>query len=496
MTQLPVGKHWCFTENALLFEDSYTTAPDKLQSFLHYGLLIIPCLSSFLAFCNSALVLHFSIREYYGKGPYLISYCLLKLIASCLVWITAIPRFVSKTESNNAGQKLSAQIPALLMTQQAFRLADTWLICFLMLAQVLIIKKLAKSMMFSCRFCRHLNRIHSCDFIIPVCKTLTGKTQSERQKNRRSYSHSIIWIGCIIIFSTLLTAPQIGHYKIEAKHDSLEWCVTHLLGSFAYEYALGFFAFLTPTLCFLVLLVVLSIKVFKFSQKVQRDGCCAYNLSTESSDESEDKKRKAILRESKFITLMGLSEFITWLPITVQDNLHRLSWIRNVEREANMWVACELILIIGDLLSQTLLATNGIYKSMAYFKSTQLSSRDGEDGSADLQTSRHCTSVDDSLEPLYTSQTSSKKPIQRKSILHVRLSPPPLPSPEYTYKDLQLSEQETFSFSPEKISCFYKSDTTSPFSYAFPEHEEIAQCNFPPTEEYPESANGVMVSHL
>lgn len=496
MTQLSVGKHWCFTENARLYEDSYITASDKLQSFLHYELLILPCLSSFLALCNSAAVLHFSIREYYGKGPYLISYCLLKLIASCLVWITAIPRFVSKIESNSAGQKLSAQIPALLLTQQAFRLADTWLICFLMLAQVLVIKKLAKSMMFSCRFCRHLNKIHSCYFISPVCKTLTGKTQNERQKNRRSYSHSIIWVVCIIFFSTLLTAPQIGNYKIEAKYDSLGWCVTHLLGSIAYEYTLGFFTFLIPTLCFLVLLLVLSIKVVKISRESQRDGCCAYNLSTESPDDSENRKREIVLRESKFITLMGLIEFVSWLPITAQDNLHRLSWIRNVEREANVWVMCEIVLIIGDLITQALLATKAIYELAACFRSTQLSSRDGEEDSTDLQTSKHCTSVDDSLEPLYSSQTSSKKPTQRKSVLHVRLSPPPLPSPEYTYKDMQISEQENFNFSPEKISCFYKSSTTPPFSYAFPEHKEITQCNFPASEECLDSANDVMVSHL
>nr|CDS29426.1 conserved hypothetical protein [Hymenolepis microstoma] len=491
MTQLPVGKQWCFSENARLIEDTYLSSSDKLRSLFNYGLLVFPCLSSLLAFCNSAAILRICIREYYENGPYLISYCLLKLLADSLVCITALPRFTSILTSDEAEQKLSAQVPALLITQQSFHLAATLLICFLLLFQVLILNKLIKSVLVICGFSTRVTGINSCNCINPVLKPFVGKACYEEQKNCRFYSHSIIGIGSIVIFSTLLVAPQLGNYQIEATRSWPKWCVKHDLGSPIYEYTLSILTFFIPAICFLVLLLVLSIKVVKISRRIQR---CVYNLPSENS---EEKQRETILRESKFVTLLGLIEFISWLPITAQDNLHRQAWIPNVDKEANIWLICEIVLIVGDLLSQALLATKTIYELSKCSKSTtSFISRDGEAEATDLQTSKHYTSADDSLEPLYTSQTSSQNPNQRKSVLHVRLSPPPLPSPDYTYKELEFSGPGIFEFSPDKMTCFYKENSTLPFSYAFPENEEFPKCELPVTEEFFDSPNGVLVSHL
>ncbi|VDO11680.1 unnamed protein product [Rodentolepis nana] len=491
MTQLPVGKQWCFSENARLIEDTYLLSSDKLRLLFNYGLLVFPSLSSLLAFCNSVAILRICVRGYYENGPYLISYCLLKLLADSLVCITALPRFTLISTSDVAEQKLAAQVPALLMTQQSFQLAATWLICLLLLFQVLILNKLAKTVMAICGFPSRVTGINSCHCINPVLKPFSDKACHEEPKNCRFYSHSIVGIGSIVIFSTLLVAPQIGNYQIEAVRRWPKWCVIHDLGSPIYEYTLGILTFLIPAVCFLVLLLVLSIKVVKISRKIQR---CVYNLSSENS---EEKQGETILRESKFVTLLGLIEFISWLPITAQDNLHRQAWIPNVDEEANIWMICEIVLLVGDLLSQALLATKTTYELSKCFKSTtSISSKDGEAETTDLQTSRHYTSADDSLEPLYTSQTSSQNPNQRKSVLHVRLSPPPLPSPDYTYKELEFSGQRAFEFSSDKVSCFYKENSTLPFSYAFPENEEFSKCELPVTEELFDSSNGVLVSHL
>ncbi|VDL61329.1 unnamed protein product [Hymenolepis diminuta] len=490
MTQIPVGKQWCFSKNARLIEDNYLSSTDKLRSFFNCALLILPSLSSILALCNSAAILRICVRAYYENGPYLISYCLLKFIAVSLVCITALPRFAIISNLDDAEQKLSAQVPALLMTQQSFRLAVTWLICFLLLSQVLILNKLVKSVLVICGFPPRINGINSCNCINPFLKPFANKACHEQQENCRSYGHSIISIGSIAIFSTLLVAPQIGNYQIEADRSWLKWCVKHNLGSPVYEYTLSVLTFLLPGACFLVLILILSIKVVKISRRTQR---CAYL----SAEESEEKRRETILRESKFLALLGLIEFISWLPITAQDNLHRQAWIRNADKEDNVWMICEIGLIVGDLLSQALLATKIIYELAICSKSTSsISSRDGEAETTDLQISRHYTSADDSLEPLYTSQTSSQNPNQRKSVLHVRLSPPPLPSPNYTYKELEFPGQETFEFSSDKMSCFYRENHTLPFSYAFSEHEELPQCELPVTEGCFASSNGVLVSHL
>ncbi|KAL5111920.1 hypothetical protein TcWFU_004216 [Taenia crassiceps] len=540
MTQLPVGKYWCFAENAHLVEDTYMLAPtddtttERMRYTLQYGLLVLPPISSLLSICNSVAILRDCIRDYCLNGPYLIAYCLLKLMAAALLWIMALPRFMQVSSNIDAGRRVSARIPTLIMTQQAFRLSATWLIFFLLVFQVFAITRLTQSVASKCTLSPHLNAIHSnlrsCKCINSVFKMLTDKscqlfctgyspsiTQPEQQSIRRAYGHSIICIVCIVIFSTLLTAPQIGNYRIEIGEDPLEWCVTHLLGSPAYEYTLSFLAFVSPALCFLVLLLTMSCRLVRISQKPQHYLHYLCHVPTENSEKSDDRGRRGLMWESKSIALISLVEFVSWLPVNVQTNLHRLSWVWNDEKETNIWILCEIALLTGDVLVQLILLAKILLGSSVSCQEKKVDTNDMHAVTTDLQTSRHYTFKAteysaDSLALLYSSQRDSRKSATSKSILHVRMSPPPLPSPDYTYSAFKIPAQEGMNSPSLKLSCFQREDvntTTSttnttasptvnmalPFFYAFPDHEDYHQSQFTITEEYFDS-HGVLVSRL
>ncbi|VDK35638.1 unnamed protein product [Taenia asiatica] len=544
MTQLPVGKYWCFAENAHLVEDTYILAPtddittERLRYTLQYGLLVLPPVSSLLAISNSVAILRDCIRDYSLNGPYLIAFCLLKLMAAALLWIMALPRFMQISSNTDAGRRVSARIPTLIMTQQAFRLAATWLLFFLLVFQVFALARLTRSINSKCTLSPHLNPIHtslrSCKCITSVFKMLSDKTcqlfctghsppttQSEQQSFRRTYGHSILCIMCIVIFSTLLTAPQIGNYRIEIGEDLLEWCVTYLLGSPAYEYTLSFLAFMSPALCFLVLLLTMSCRLIKIGQKPQHHLHCICHITAENSEKSDDINRRDLIWESKCIALISLVEFVSWLPVNAQTNLHRLSWVRNDGKGTNVWILCEIVLLTGDVLVQIVLLAKILFESAVCCQEKKADTTDAQADTTDLQTSRHYTSEAteygvDSLVPLYSSQRDSQKSANRKSILHVRMSPPPLPSPDYTYGAFKMPGQEGMDSPSLKLSCFQRdninnttnttvsttkttasptANTAMPFFYAFPDHEDYHQSQFTTTEEYFDS-HGVLVSRL
>ncbi|VDM18534.1 unnamed protein product [Hydatigera taeniaeformis] len=386
MTQLPVGKYWCFAENAHLIEDTYILSPtddtttERLRYTFQYGLLILPPVSSLLAICNSVGILRDCIRHYCLNGPYLIAYCILKLISAALVWIMALPRFMQVSFTPDAGRRVSAKIPTLIMTQQAFRLAATWLFFFLLVFQVLALARLTRSIASKYSPTPHLNAIH---------------------------------------------------------------------------------------------------------------------------------------------TKLSLVEFVSWLPVNAQSNLHRLSWVRRDERGTNVWIWCEIIMLTGDVLVQIILLVKILLECASCSQENKVDLTSGHGDTNDLQISRHYTSEAteygvNGLIQLYSSQIDSQKLANRKSVLHVRMSPPPLPSPDYAYGAFKMPSQEGTDSPSLKFACFQRdnvnnttnttasttnsitsptANTALPFFYAFPDHEDHHQSQFTTTEEYFD-AHGVLVSRL
>ncbi|CDS35685.1 conserved hypothetical protein [Echinococcus multilocularis] len=541
MTQLPVGKYWCFAENAHLVEDTYLLAPtddittERLRYTLQYGLLILPPVFSLLVICNSVAILRDCICDHCLNGPYLVAYCLLKLMAAALLWIMALPRFMQISSTTDAGRRVSAKIPTLIMTQQAFRLAATWLLFFLLVFQIFAVARLTRSITSKCTIAPQFNAIHtnlrSCKCITSVFHVLTDKTfqlfcteqptpatQLEERSFRRTYGHSILCIICIVVFSALLTAPQIGNFRIENGGDSLKWCVTNSLGSSAYEYMQSFLAFMSPAVCFLVLLLTMSCRLVKVGQKPHHHLHCLCHVPAENTEKSDDNSGQVLMWECKFIALISLVEFVSWLPVNAQINLHRLGWIRNDGRGINVWILCEIALLTGDVLVQIILFAKILFESAICCRGKRVDTTDAQADTSDLHTSRHYTPEDteyaaDSLVPLYSLQIDSQQLAKRKSILHVRMSPPPLPSPDYTYGALKMSGQEDMDSALPKLSCFQReyannttptptNTTTSPttnanllFFCAFPDHEDYRQSQFTTTEEYVDS-HGVLVSRL
>lgn len=199
-----------------------------------------------------------------------------------------------------------------------------------------------------------------------------GESGQRPQKSTFKQLFPVLTVtGILTILCAALHLSQIWNYKIQlwerVKVGTIVWRVSnHICGNY-YEYTLSAFGLLLPSTAFLFLLIFFSYKIVQLDWVIRREWC--FSKATAPIDRALVHTYTWLLWDSKFLIIISLVSFISWLPLSTIDTLHRLTWLVR-EHDARewpdlvTWMVSELALLLGDLASQLCLVVLVICESV------------------------------------------------------------------------------------------------------------------------------------
>ncbi|THD28839.1 hypothetical protein D915_000309 [Fasciola hepatica] len=188
--------------------------------------------------------------------------------------------------------------------------------------------------------------------------------------------------GFLICLSLGMCLPQLWAYQLSRFDKNMDstarprkwmtWQLTNRTGRALYEYGLAIVGFVLPGCLLLASVMLLVTKLWIVGKQLKRLLMPEQNTGDKYSWTAHERLAAycvtCISRDSFLVLLLGLIYVLCWLPHAAVTTVHRLNCLLNTDTNGVFrwldrntwpmqvgWLWIELILLVGDLLSQLVL---------------------------------------------------------------------------------------------------------------------------------------------